>query len=87
MKWKIIGWENLGDDFILVEDNGVVELFFEVFFYVYFRVMKSVFIIKKMIRFEVSVLVYSLCFFLFKFFVIFLSFWFIKIFYFVVLGV
>lgn len=54
VKWKITGWENLGDDFTLAEDNGVVEPLSEVPLHAYFRAMKPVSTIKKMIRLEVS---------------------------------
>lgn len=87
VKWKITGWENLGDDFTLAEDNGVVEPLSEVPLHAYFRAMKPVSTIKKMIRLEVSASVYSSCSLSLKFFVIFSSSWFIKIFYFVILGV
>ena len=55
VKWKITGWENLGEDFTLAEDNGVVEPLSEVPLHAYFRAMKPVSTIKKMIRLEVSI--------------------------------
>ncbi|KAK3085440.1 hypothetical protein FSP39_003318 [Pinctada imbricata] len=54
VKWKLTGWENLGDDFTVAADSGVVDPLSEYPLHAYFRAMKPVTTTKKMIRLEVS---------------------------------
>ena len=55
VKWKLTGWENLGDDFTVAADSGVVEPLSEYPLHAYFRAMKPVTTTKKMIRLEVKI--------------------------------
>ncbi|KAH9493176.1 hypothetical protein Btru_021958, partial [Bulinus truncatus] len=52
--WKLSGLENLGDDFTVAADSGIVEPLSEYPLHAYFRAMKAVQINKKMIRLEIS---------------------------------
>ncbi|GFS07093.1 hydrocephalus-inducing protein-like [Elysia marginata] len=52
--WKLSGLENLGDDFTVAADSGVVEPLSEYPLQAYFRAMKAVQTSKKMIRMEIS---------------------------------
>ena len=52
--WKLSGLENLGDDFTVAADSGVVEPLSEYPLQAYFRAMKAVQTSKKMIRLEVG---------------------------------
>ena len=54
MAWKLSGLENLGDDFTVAADSGIVEPLSEYPLQAYFRAMKAVQTSKKMIRMEVS---------------------------------
>ena len=53
--WRLSGLENLGDDFTVAADSGVVEPLSEFPLQAYFRAMKPVQTSKRMIRLEVSV--------------------------------
>ncbi|ESO91099.1 hypothetical protein LOTGIDRAFT_122343, partial [Lottia gigantea] len=52
--WKLSGLENLGDDFSVAADSGVVEPMSEYPLHAYFRALKPVQTSKKMIRLEIS---------------------------------
>ncbi|CAL1528045.1 unnamed protein product [Lymnaea stagnalis] len=52
--WKLSGLENLGDDFTVAADSGIVEPLSEYALHAYFRAMKAVQTNKKMIRIEIS---------------------------------
>ena len=58
MSWRLSGLENLGDDFSVTTDSGVIEPKSEFALNAHFRAMKSI-NLKKMIRLEVSR--YGLC--------------------------
>ncbi|XP_059164892.1 hydrocephalus-inducing protein homolog isoform X11 [Physella acuta] len=52
--WKLSGLENLGDDFTVAADSGIVEPLSEYPLHAYFRAMKAVSTNRKMIRIEIS---------------------------------
>ncbi|XP_055892829.1 hydrocephalus-inducing protein homolog isoform X5 [Biomphalaria glabrata] len=52
--WRLSGLENLGDDFTVAADSGIVEPLSEYPLHAYFRAMKAIQINKKMIRLEIS---------------------------------
>ncbi|XP_035827636.1 hydrocephalus-inducing protein [Aplysia californica] len=52
--WKLSGLENLGDDFTVAADSGIVEPLSEYPLQAYFRAMKAVQTTKKMIRIEIA---------------------------------
>ena len=52
--WRLSGLENLGDDFTVAADSGVVEPLSEFPLQAYFRATKPVQTSKRMIRLEVS---------------------------------
>jgi hydrocephalus-inducing protein len=52
--WKLSGLETLGEDFTVAADSGIVEPKSEYALNAYFRAMKPVNSMKKMIRLEVS---------------------------------
>lgn len=52
--WRLSGLENLGDDFTVAADSGVVEPLSEYPLQAYFRAMKPVQTSKRMIRLEIS---------------------------------
>lgn len=54
VRWRLSGLENLGDDFTVASDTGIVEPKSEYALNAYFRAMKPVQTNKKMIRMEVS---------------------------------
>ncbi|KAK6983379.1 hydrocephalus-inducing protein, partial [Biomphalaria glabrata] len=52
--WRLSGLENLGDDFTVAADSGIVDPLSEYPLHAYFRAMKAIQINKKMIRLEIS---------------------------------
>ncbi|KAL3860158.1 hypothetical protein ACJMK2_010318 [Sinanodonta woodiana] len=54
VRWKLSGLENLGDDFSVAADSGVVEPKSEYALHAYFRAMKPVQTSRKMVRLEIS---------------------------------
>lgn len=52
--WRLSGLENLGDDFTVAADSGIVDPLSEYPLHAYFRAMKAIQINKKMIRLEVG---------------------------------
>ena len=54
--WKLSGLDMLGEDFTVAADSGIVEPKSEYALNAYFRAMKPVNSMKKMIRLEVSLL-------------------------------
>ncbi|XP_070194710.1 hydrocephalus-inducing protein homolog isoform X4 [Littorina saxatilis] len=52
--WRLSGLENLGDDFTVAADSGIVEPLSEYPLQAYFRAMKPVQTSKRMIRLEIS---------------------------------
>lgn len=55
VSWRISGLENIGDDFSVSDDVGVIEPFTEYCLQVNFKATKAL-IVKKAIRLEVSAL-------------------------------
>lgn len=55
VSWKLSGLENLGDDFTVTTDTGVIEAKSEYALNAFFRAMKPVNQMKKMLRLEVGV--------------------------------
>ena len=54
VSWKLSGLENLGDDFSVTQESGVIEPKSEYALNAHFRAMKPVITNKKMVRLEVA---------------------------------
>ena len=52
--WRLSGLENLGDDFSVSHESGVIEPYAEFELSAYFRAMKAVAVSRKTIRLEVN---------------------------------